>query len=282
MSDQPASPVNTGDAPEPRRPALRLIWLGHSTVVLDLGGVRLLTDPLLRRRVGPLVRVGPAPERALWADPDAVLLSHLHHDHADLPSLRLFGSAPVLTGPANRPWLNRRRLRVADPAAHEWWVVPGSSAQHPVSVRLVPAVHHSRPMPHRPNAANGFLVRTPDVAVYVAGDTELHDAMDDLPTLAGRHIDLALLPIGGWGPRLSQGHLDPPTAAEAAARIGARAVLPVHYGTLYPAGWPRPLRGWMQAPLVAFRRALAQRAPTAILVAPPVGQVTTIARTEPQ
>lgn len=276
MSDRPASPSPTGDGPETDSSGARLTWLGHSTVMLDLGGVRLLTDPLLRRRIGPLVRVGPLPERALWARPDAVLLSHLHYDHADLASLRRLGAAPVLTGPDNRPWLSQHRLLVADPTADEWWVVSGLAAQHPVSVRLVPAVHHSRRMPHRPNAVNGFLVRTPDVVLYVAGDTDLHAEMHDLPALAGRRIDVALLPIGGWGPRLSQGHLDPETTAEAAARTGARAVLPVHHGTLHPAGWPRPLLGWMQEPLAAFTRALAHRAPDAALISPLIGQTTII------
>lgn len=276
MSGRPTSPSRTGEAPETESNGVRLTWLEHSTVVLDLGGVRLLTDPLLRRHVGPLVRVDPLPEPAQWERPDAVLLSHLHHDHADLASLRRLGGARVLTGPDNRPWLTQHRLRVADPAADEWWGVPGSSAQHPVCVRLVPAVHHSRRMPHRPNAANGFLVRTPDVVVYFAGDTELHDGMHDLPALAGRPIDLALLPIGGWGPRLSHGHLGAETAAEAAARTGTRAVLPVHYGTLHPAGWPRPLLGWMQEPRAAFARALGHRAPDVTLISPVIGQTTTI------
>ena len=270
---------------------LRVTWLGHSTVAIDLGGMRLLTDPLLRRRAGPLVRSAALPEPRLWNDPDAVLLSHLHHDHADLTSLRRLGGAPVVTGRANRAWAARCGLSLAWPdepraphhaggADDEWWTVPrptgGGSGGELVGVRLVRAVHESRPMPHRPNAANGFLVRGPESVVYFAGDTALFDDMSDLASLAGGTIDLALLPIGGWGPRLSEGHLGPATAAEAALRLGARVVMPVHYGTLHPWGWPRPLLGWMQEPLSHFAHALRERAPDAVLLAPPPGQPTMV------
>lgn len=279
------------------RPDIRLTWLGHSTVVIELEGVRLLTDPLLRRHAGPLVRSGSAPDRAAWHDPDAVLLSHLHHDHADLASLRRLGPVPVVTGRANRAWAARRGLTVAQPGRPSrpwpptptsgaddntddpdagWWSVPHATGRGQVRVRLVPAVHESRPMPHRPNATNGFLVRSAGATVYFAGDTALHDQMDALVGLAGGVIDVALLPIGGWGPVLSEGHLGPQTAAEAAVRLGARVVMPVHYGTLHPWGWPRPLLSWMQSPLLAFARALHERAPNAVLFTPPLGQATTV------
>lgn len=298
-TDQPDQPDQQGGH------GIRLTWLGHATVVIDLGGVRLLTDPLLRRHAGPLVRAGSAPDRSAWHDPDAVLLSHLHHDHADLASLRRLGPVPVVTGSANRAWAARRGLTVAQPprparswsptptdgadqaADHTadddadgvddgWWRVPHATGRGQVRVRLVPAVHESRPMPHRPNATNGFLVRSADATVYFAGDTALHDQMDALVGLAGGVIDVALLPIGGWGPVLSEGHLGPQTAAEAAVRLGARVVMPVHYGTLHPWGWPRPLLGWMQSPLAAFARALHERAPGVVLFTPPIGQATTV------
>jgi L-ascorbate metabolism protein UlaG (beta-lactamase superfamily) len=103
-------------------------------------------------------------------------------------------------------------------------------------------------MPHRPNAANGMLLRGGGVVVWFAGDTSLHPEMEELADLAGAPVDLALLPIGGWGPRLSPGHMGPAEAAEAAARAGARHVVPVHYGTLHPSGWPRGRLSWTVAP----------------------------------
>ena len=74
-------------------------WLGHSTVVLDIDGVRIVADPLLRRHAGVLRRRGREPDRTAWTGADAVLLSHLHHDHAEVRSLRLLDGAPVLTSP---------------------------------------------------------------------------------------------------------------------------------------------------------------------------------------
>ena len=86
-----------------RRDGVRATWVGHSTVLLELGGVRILTDPLLRRRLGPLRRRRDLPVQHHVDDVDAVLLSHLHHDHADLPSLRRLGHVPVFTHPGQPP-----------------------------------------------------------------------------------------------------------------------------------------------------------------------------------
>ena len=105
-------------------------------------------------------------------------------------------------------------------------------------------------MPHRPNAANGFLVTTPAYRIWFAGDTSPFPAMADLPALAGGPIDLALIPVGGWGPRLSGGHMDPVQAARACVTVGARAAVPVHWGRCTHrcrddcrrAGWTGPAR----------------------------------------
>lgn len=237
---------------------MELTWWGHSTVELRIGGCRLITDPLLRRRAGPLHRRGATPPPRSWPATDLVLLSHLHHDHADLRSLRLLGRVPVVTGRRNAEWLRRRGFAGVAP---EGWTRSGD-----VEVRLVPAVHHSRPMPHRPNDAHGHLVSSPEAAVWLAGDTCLYDGMRELPGLAGRaRIDVAVVPIGGWGPRLSPGHLDPEEAAVACAWTGARYALPVHWGTLHvpPVGF---FGGWMARPLEEFADALPRIAPECRLV----------------
>ena len=130
-----------------------------------------------------------------------------------------------------------------------------------VSVRLVPAVHGARPMPHRPNAANGHLVRGPSGVVWVAGDTELYPDLALLASWAGAPVDLALVPIAGWGPRLSPGHMGPKEAAIACRMIGARWAIPVHWNTLYMPTtemWPG---GWMSKPGPFFLEALAREAP---------------------
>lgn len=237
---------------------LRVRWLGHATVVLDVDGVRLLTDPLLRGNAGLLRRRGEAPDATHWEGADAVLVSHLHHDHAELGSLRLLPGAPVLSAPANARWL---RAHGVDGALglpdHVWWSVPGSD----VRVRLAPAVHADRPMPHRPNSAHGFLVDAPSGRVWFAGDTAPFAAMADLPALLGGPVDLALVPVGGWGPRLSGGHMDPSQAARACAVVGARAAVPVHWGTLHAPVSRRLPPGWMDRAGPAFAHAAARFAP---------------------
>ena len=238
--------------------AIDVTWLGHSTVVLDLDGVRIVADPLLRRNNGILRRRGGRPSRPAWAGADAVLLSHLHHDHAEVGSLKQFPGVPVLTAPDNATWVNRKGLDGRGLADDEWFQV---DAQGEVEVRLVPAIHHSRPMPHRPNAANGHLVRGPSGIAWLAGDTDLYPDMELLPEMAGGAIDVALVPIGGWGPRLSPGHMGPKEAAVSCRLSGARFAVPVHWKTLHvPAGEMLP-RGWMDVAGPKFIEALAHEAP---------------------
>lgn len=240
------------------RSSLTLTWLGHSTVLVDVAGERLLTDPLLLRHNGPLRRRQPRPEPATWERVDAVLLSHLHHDHAELRSLRLLPGVPVLTSARNTRWLRRHGI---DGRGAEDWTDVGA-----VQVRLVTAVHHSRRMPHRPNDANGHLIRSATTTLWAAGDTSLYDDMVGLPGLVGvRRLDVALVPIGGWGPRLSAGHMGPVEAAEACVRTGARYVLPVHWGTLH-APFMTWMSDWFDRPLDAFEDSLARAAPDCRLI----------------
>lgn len=247
---------------------LTATWLGHATVVLDLGGTRIVTDPVLRRRVGPLRRIGPEPDPRAYAGAHVALISHLHHDHADLPSLRRLGAPVVLSGDSNARWLTARLGGAGRGLAPgEWTTIDGGSGAT-VEVMLVRADHHSRPMPHRPNAAHGFLIRGDFGVCWFAGDTALFPELASLPELAGGPIDVALVPIGGWGPRLSPGHLDPSGAARACAAVGARAVLPIHFGTYYPAGLGLRSLSWAIAPLAAFADALAAASPHTVLLRP--------------
>lgn len=236
---------------------LRLVWLGHSTVVIDIEAARLVTDPLLRPHAGVLRRHGQRPFSSAWTGTDAVLLSHLHHDHAELSSLRSLGDVPVLTGPDNAAWLRRRGLRGVG-IGGDWVDVLSGSVQ----VCLVTAVHKHRPMPHRPNGAYGHLIRNAQWSIWFAGDTSLYDDMAAIPELVGRpHIDVALVPVGGWGPRLSEGHMRPEQAAAACAMVRARWALPVHWGTLHPPLFDRFDLAWMDRPAHRFHDALAELAP---------------------
>ncbi len=241
--------------------AARVTYVGHATVLVEMDGVRLLTDPVLRRRVGPLRRHGPAPDAALTEDVDAVLISHLHHDHADVPSLRQLSRAvPVLASPGARGFLEDigfgdvRELAPGESGSVGDVRVTATEANHPAGGRRF----------ERASRAVGFDL-TGQRRIYFAGDTDLFDGMEGI----GRDgIDLALLPIWGWGTSIGAGHLDPERAAQAAALLSPRAVIPIHWGTLYPLGLARLRPGPLRKPqreFVAQMRALAPQVEARVL-----------------
>ena len=192
-------------------------WLGHSTVLLELGGARLITDPLLRSRVVHLQREAPVPGDV--GRLDAILLSHGHHDHLDKPSLRrLDPEADVVAPPAAVRSLRGSRRAVHTLDVGETLELAG------VRIEAVPAVHDGRRIPvGRRSSGVGFVVER----VYFAGDTEPYAEM---ASLAGR-LDAALLPIAGWGPKTGPGHMDPREAAEALALLQPALAVPIHWGT---------------------------------------------------
>ena len=204
-------------------------YIGHATVRLDVGGARLLTDPVLRDRVGHLRRRSAAVPDAAYARLDGVLLSHLHHDHLDLPSLRrLPRDVPVLV-PRGGGGLLGEFARVHEIEAGETVELGGTT------VTAVPAEHSGRrrPLGGARAAALGFVVAGSS-RVYFAGDTDLYPEMALLGAL-----DLALLPVAGWGPRVGPGHLDPESAARALTLLSPRMAVPIHWGTFSRVGLPR-------------------------------------------
>lgn len=202
----------------------RITYVGHATVLIELDGVRLLTDPVLRERFLLVSRASAPPAPGTAEEIDAALISHMHADHLDPPSLRELGHATRLIVPPGASKMLERRGFSASTELE-----PGMSVGvGPVTVTATPAVHDARRWKFGPSReAVGFLVEGPSACVYFAGDTDLHDEMEEL---RGR-VDVALLPIGGWGPRIGEGHLDPQRAAEAAATIAPRIVVPIHWGT---------------------------------------------------
>jgi L-ascorbate metabolism protein UlaG (beta-lactamase superfamily) len=243
------------------------VFLGHSTVLLDLDGTRILTDPVLRGRLTFLRRISAVPAGGDYAQVDAVLLSHLHHDHCDLASLALLDPQVRIIAPDGaREFLRARGFR---------WVTtlkPGQSYDlGTVTVTATRAVHDGRRSPFfGPRAiAVGYLIITSDTRVYFAGDTDLFDGM----TALAPDLDLALVPVWGWGPNLGPGHLDPHRAAEAVARLRPRWAVPVHWGTLFPYGMSKLFPGRLLHPPQAFARAVAARGlPTQVKVLEPGGE----------
>lgn len=214
--------------------SLSITYVGHSTCLVEMQGVRVLTDPILRNRIGHIRRQtrpvhGDGHERI-----DAVAISHLHHDHLDVPSLRRFGRATRIIVPAGgadllarEGFANIEEVRAGD-----------RTSVGPLSVSVTYAHHGGSRFPFGPEAdAVGYLFHGAR-SVYFAGDTDIFPEMSDIHD----DMDVALLPVWGWGPTLGEGHLNPRRAAESLAMLRPRAAIPIHWGTFAPLGlgWLRP------------------------------------------
>jgi L-ascorbate metabolism protein UlaG (beta-lactamase superfamily) len=240
-------------------------YIGHATVLIEMDGVRLLTDPMLRDHAGLLRRQGPAPDPESWQDLDAVLISHTHFDHLHLPSLRLLDrTAPLIV-----PRGVAERLRSEGFERIEE-LRPGQKATAPsVEVVGTPARHSvSRVFPGPAGECLGFIIRGSS-CIYFPGDTGLFPEMADLAD----DIDLALLPVWGWGPRLRGLHLNPRAAAEALTLLRPQVSMPIHWGTFAPLGiaWMRPQ--FLTRPPHEFAQYAAELAPGVEVRIPAPGEL---------
>ena len=231
---------------------MRIEYVGHSTVVVDLDGVRLLTDPLLRNRVAHLRRTVPVDARALRGV-DAVLVSHAHYDHLDLPSLERLGKKLPIVLPRGLGGLLRKRRFESVLEVERGEVVHVGALE----VRVVPALHDGGRGPFGVTGEPVGYVVSGSRSAYFAGDTELFEGMAELGP-----VDVGLVPIWGWGPGLGAGHLDPKSAAEAVALVRPAAVVPIHWGTYFPIhlGLRRAPR-FVELPPVEFVAAVSTAAP---------------------
>ena len=234
----------------PAAGSLVVTWIGHACAVVDLDGTRLVTDPVLTRRLVHLRRMVPPP--ALPSGVDAALVSHLHHDHLHRPSLRALDPAAIVAP------VGSRRLFPAPLAGRLTEVGIGQeTAVGNLRVTAVRADHDDRRGRGRLRApALGYLIEG-SRRVYFPGDTDIFPAMAEL---AAPRIDLALMPIWGWGPTLGPGHLNPFTAAQALALLKPRVAIPIHWGTYAPA-WARPGGRYLTRPPGDFARHAARLAP---------------------
>jgi L-ascorbate metabolism protein UlaG (beta-lactamase superfamily) len=243
-------------ASSPSAGADRITYVGHATVLIELAGVRVLTDPVLRSRLlGVIRRHAEPPAKEVAAGIDAVLISHLHPDHLDPPSLRRLGRDVRVIVPARaRGTLRRRGFRdVIELAVGE------SARVGEVVVAAVPAIHDGRRYKFgRRVDSLGYILEGGGRRIYFAGDTELFEGMSEL---AGG-LDVALLPIAGWGPKVGgPGHLDARTAAEAAAILRPRVAIPIHWGTLLGRGLEGRRVQLLRDPPREFVAQLAELAP---------------------
>jgi L-ascorbate metabolism protein UlaG (beta-lactamase superfamily) len=223
-----------------RNERLRVTYVGHATLLLEMAGVRILTDPNFDPRLARfLPRVSP-PGIALEELPrlDAILLTQAHADHLSFASLAALASdVPLFAPPVVARWLARRGYTNAEPIAPDESVrvagveITAGAARH-MGARY--AVDRWR------SAANMYLMSTPDSTCFFAGDTALSAdgrriVEERLRSSGRRSLDVALLPIGHapWWKRAAfrRGHLTPGDALTLFESLGARYFIPYHWGT---------------------------------------------------
>jgi L-ascorbate metabolism protein UlaG (beta-lactamase superfamily) len=221
-----------------------ITFLGHATLRIELDGAAFLTDPILRAFAYGLVHRQPVQGVARMVEGvDDVLISHLHRDHLDLASLHRLPSTVEVIVPLGGAGVVKRSGMpyVRELAVGESVTVRG------VGVRATAAAHNGFRAPFGPMAECLGFVLEGSKRIYFAGDTDVFEEMSDIGP-----VDVALLPVAGWGPRLGPGHMGPAEAVEALALLRPRLVVPIHWGSLVPLGMHLRRWSYLTTPPQAF------------------------------
>lgn len=208
-----------------------LTWVGHATYLLQLGGLSILTDPVLSPRLAVLPR-NVAPGLTLDTLPrlDVVTVSHNHRDHMDAPSLRALGPGPRYVVPLGlADWFLAEGLK--NVIELDWWQ---SCDIEGVKITLVPSQHWSRRglMDTDATLWGGFVYESGGLRAYHSGDTAYFSGFKLIGERCGA-IDAAMLPIGAYDPRwfMAPQHMNPEDAVQAFLDLGARRFFAMHWGT---------------------------------------------------
>ena len=233
------------------RTRLRATWLGHSSVLIEIDGLRILTDPVWGPRASPSRLIGPKRFQpvpvALRSLPplDLVIVSHDHYDHLDYPTLHELAKldVPFVTSLGVGAHLESWGVRPERIAELDWWesyALPNAE----LSVTAAPSQHFSGRGLHDRNATlwSSMIVRSSRHQVFFSGDTGLTTEYAAIAERFGR-FDLVMLEVGGYHPSWGHIHLGPKNALEALRLLGGGPLLPVHWGTFSLAmhAWDQPV-----------------------------------------
>ena len=229
---------------------LRATWLGHSTVLIEIDGLRVLTDPVWGLRASPTRLAGPKRFQpvpvALHSLPplDLVIVSHDHYDHLDYPTIRELAAldVPFVTSLGVGAHLEAWGVSPARIAELDWWE-SHELAKGGVRVSAAPSQHFSGRTIKRRNSTlwSSFVIRSPRHAVFFSGDSGLTTEYQEIGQRLGP-FDLVMLEVGGLHPSWGDMHLGPENALKAHALLGSGTFLPVHWGTFSLAmhAWDQP------------------------------------------
>ena len=244
----PVVPIAPADLERPVAPGLRAWWLGHASVLLEIDGVRILTDPMLSLRASPFQFIGPA---RLHAAPlalrdlkniDAVVISHDHFDHLDMDTIKALarGGTQFFVGLGIGAHLERWDVPPAQIHEMDWW----EHAQvRGVTIHCTPARHYSgRKSMDNSTLWASWMLKGPQHSAYFSGDTGYAGHFREVRERLGAP-ELALIKIGAYGATWLDIHMDPESAVRAHRDLGATTLLPVHWATFNLAyhAWAEPI-----------------------------------------
>jgi len=251
----PAAMSASGQTEPP--PGLRAVWLGHSSVYIELDGLRLLVDPMFSKYASPFSGIGPkrfhAPPIAMEDLPgiDAVLISHDHPDHLDMRTVQFLSSKGthffVSLGVGSH--LDEWEVPESQITELNWFE---SAETGGLTITCTPAQHYSgrRLFDYNKTLWSSWSVVGPEHRVFYSGDTGFSDHFKQIGDLLGP-FDLSIIKIGLYGPGASWifSHMNPEEAVDAHIAVGARRMLPVHWGTFNIAfhDWDEPIKRAVKA-----------------------------------
>lgn len=212
---------------------LTITWIGHSTFLLQIAGLTIVTDPVWAKRMGFERRI-EEPGLSLDEIPavDIILLSHAHYDHLHVGSLKKLKGSPVVLVPEGLGSQMRRIMKDREVYELPWW---GHTKIDFVEFHFVPAQHWTKRTLTDTNTSHwgGWVIKSSAVneTIYFAGDSGYFTGFSDIGNKFP-DITYALMPIGAYEPEWFMGtqHVTPEEAIQAFIDVKAKIFIPMHYG----------------------------------------------------
>lgn len=250
----PVLPMQAEDLARPAAPGLRAWWLGHASALVEVDGVRILTDPVFSKRASPFPFAGPARMHPVplplsqWQNIDAVVISHDHFDHLDMETIRHLaqGGTHFYVGLGVGAHLERWQVPAAQIHEMDWWEQASIKG---VTIVCTPARHYSgRTSMNNSTLWASWWVKGPSHSAYYSGDTGYADHFKAIRTRLGVP-ELALVKVGAYGDTWMDIHMNPESAVQAVQDLGATTLLPVHWATFNLAyhAWAEPVQRTLTA-----------------------------------